>query len=146
MKKVPLLLIMIALAITGCGGGDASDVPPNNQSGDPVNFIRRRQPSGAGMGAELTGQLALINKCLKIGGFTAIWPYEFDYTVQGEVVNIINENDEVAARTNDEVSVAGGEIPSLSAEEWGSYVTGDPIQCGGPYWSVSGSVEIVKAK
>lgn len=147
--RFPIQVLVLVFVVTSCISDDLGDTPQGDQPEHTINFLRKRDASGSGMASELIGKLILVEGCLRIQsdvnprGSTAIWPHEFGFSVQNNVISIIDGNDQVVARVGERIHVGGGGAPPRSATEWEEYVIGNPQQCAGPFWAVSSPVEVV---
>ncbi len=132
------VLMAMSLGITGCTSGE--------QSGQTnVYFLQEKPNDFPDMAGLFEGKLALNQDCLQIQGdngraeeYNAIWPAGFNFSVEGESVNILDGDAQVVAQVGDQVRVGGGELKGLSREEFEQNYLGDS-RCSEPYWSVSRS-------
>lgn len=110
-----------------------------------VAFPRQQPVEGvrAMMAAELTGELVLVDDCLRInsiygGTVLPVWPAEFTLRGENDEIQILDGNGQVVARVGEEVYMGGGEgSPEALADCVREQL---PAACTGPYWIVGGGV------
>ncbi len=126
------ILIALVLVATACrsNAGDALPTP---------FFPRQIDPMPDTMDALLVGKLVLLDGCLYVDDgfghrYLPIWPHNFALSVQGDVVQILDDTGQPVARVGDEVKIGGGEVP---ADQIARYSL-QPLfsQCPAPYWLV----------
>lgn len=130
-------VMTLAFVFAGCMGA---------QPDSEIHFLRQKPSDAPYMEALYEGRLVLSERCLYLqnedGNPTdaAIWPFEFSLTVEGDSIQILNIDKEVVARVGDQVLIGGGEVPSMSQEEFDRNYLGT-FQCSGPYWLVGEVIE-----
>jgi hypothetical protein len=111
-----------------------------------VAWPRQRPVEGirATMAAELIGELALVDGCLRVGSiygdasYLAVWPPDFALRAEDDEIQVLDESGQVVARTGQEVYMDGGEG---SVESMAECVRRQlPAHCVGPYWIVGTGV------
>jgi hypothetical protein len=132
MKK---LLIVLALAIllvlpsAACGGSASVDIFfPVQKSGDLDQ-----------MTADVSGNLELVDGWLRLDSlgdsYLLIWPYGFSVRGEGEEIQVLDGEGQVAAVVGEAISVGGGETTVEVAESYtGRALSGE---VDGPFWIVS---------
>jgi len=141
MKKKYLLLIalttiLVALLATAC---------PNNSTNisTPAPFFPVQRDGLSQMDALLEGRLELDNGYLRVkyfdDNYLLIWPHGFSLHTEGEEIQVVDSEGQIAARVGETIKVGGGEIPAKFAEFIAEEVIGRslPDDCAGPFWKVS---------
>lgn len=112
-----------------------------------IFFPTQNKPATEYMQALLSGELELIDDCLRVNGDLIIWPYGFSLSV--DEASILDDTGHGAVRVGDRVRFGGG---GLSEDEMGDRIDIADIlsklstqfpsnRCSGPYWLVG---EILK--
>jgi hypothetical protein len=89
-----------------------------------------------GMEALATGTLVLENGYLRLttegSSELIIWPEGYSLNMEGDEIQILDEDGQVVARAGDTISAAGGEMGWINV----LWVKGGflPFNCQGPYW------------
>jgi hypothetical protein len=96
------------------------------------------------MQAEMVGQLALVDGCLRIESifddtsYLPVWPPEFALGSEGDQIQVLDGTGQAVARVGEEVYMGGGEgSASVMAECVRQQL---PAACIGPYWIVGEGV------
>jgi hypothetical protein len=119
-----LALAMLLIMMPGCYS-DESDTP---------YFPVARGETG--MEALATGTLVLENGYLRLttegSSELIIWPEGYSLNMEGDEIQIFDEDGQVVARVGDTISAAGGEMGWINV----LWVKGGflPFNCQGPYW------------
>ena len=100
--------------------------------------------------AQLSGQLLLVNNCVRIGtpesSHLIIWPTGFGYQFENDQLSIIDATGAKRATESENVQLGGGEISS-DPTAWQNTLGLQqlpPANCSGPYWYADPSIEVVK--
>lgn len=147
--KFLLFVIMLPVIVVGCMGTEPVNEPEDDSTQNEIHFLRQKPSDAPDMEALLQGRLVLSERCLYIrredvnSTHTAIWPFEFSLTVQGDSIQILNGDKEIVARVGDRILVSGGGIPQLPLEEFEANFIGTTTECTAPYWIVNNDVEVV---
>ncbi len=143
MKNIRLLLQVAGLSVLMAGCMSAA---PEAEEG--IYFLQQRETDAPQMLALLEGELTLTEGCLRIQSnygdesYAAIWPFEFSFDSSGDSIDILNGERQVVAQVGNQIRVSGGEVPSLSKEEFEASFTGT-FGCSGRYWIVNSDVEVI---
>lgn len=128
-KAIVLPLILISLVCVGCQERFPAmeDLEVLTVEGSSVRFYREKPitiPDRVYRQALGQGVLTLQDGCLRLkeDGPVIIWPPGFTPRARGEVIEVLNAEGQVVARTGAQVSFGGGGIDKD---------TGD---CRGPTW------------
>jgi hypothetical protein len=111
-----------------------------------VAFPRQRPAEGIRvvMEAELIGELALVNGCLRVNSIYGdssvlpIWPPEFTLKAENDALQVLDGAGQVVARVGEEVYMGGGEGSATSLADCVRQQL--PADCTGPYWIVGEGV------
>ena len=168
--QVWLVFIGVSLAVAACGGkpttiaepGPTDLVPQQGPDGEPISgsesgptiFFPKQKPVEGErevMTAELIGELAVIEGCLRIASFSGsntdyllVWPPDFRLNTEGDEIQVLNGDGQVAARGGEEVYMGGGKIGYVHRLD--EYVVRQlPPGCTGPYWIVGDVVSSAKS-
>ncbi len=168
--QVWLVFIGVSLAVAACGGkpttiaepGPTDLVPQQGPDGEPISgsesgptiFFPKQKPVEGErevMTAELIGELAVIEGCLRIASFSGsntdyllVWPPDFRLNTEGDGIQVLNGDGQVAARVGEEVYMGGGKIGYVHRLD--EYVVRQlPPGCTGPYWIVGDVVSSAKS-
>jgi hypothetical protein len=146
LEKADLRLPEQAERVAG-GGRSAREVDACAPSPVPgVAWPRQRPVEGlrVTMAAELIGELALVDGCLRVqsiygdASYLAVWPPDYALRAEGDEVQVIDESGQVVARAGQEVYADGGEGAAESMAECVRRQL--PVPCVGPYWIVGAEV------
>lgn len=95
----------------------------------------RQPPQLAQMAALLEGRLVESDGCLQVvppeggPGYLMLWPADFGVQAEGDTIEILDGEGNVAARAGEAIQVGGGEVPGSAYENL-------PLaECPGPYWA-----------
>jgi hypothetical protein len=129
-----LLLVLFSIILVSCQAASAPD---------PF-FPQQRDAHPNNMTAFLTGNLILINDCLRVRDTTntsylLIWPHGFSLNKKDNPMQLYDDKGQAVARVGDTLKIGGGEMRL----EYVSNLVLQPVpaNCSGPYWIVG---EILK--
>ncbi len=86
------------------------------------------------------GTLVLDGDYLRItrpvgNGDLLVWPYGYSLRIEGNEIQIVDNDGQIVACVGDSIKLGGGQIPAQMVEEFiGKSL---PYDCEGPYWIVS---------
>ena len=162
-----LVFIGVSLAVSACGGEPTTIaepsptvlVPPNgaasepilaSESGPTIFFPKQKPVEGERevMEAELIGELAVIEGCLRITrssgsdtDYLLVWPPDFRLSAESDGTHVLNGAGQVVAQVGEMVYMGGGE--KRYVEQLDEYVRQRlPPGCPGPYWIVGEGVRV----
>lgn len=106
-------------------------------------YLPRQAPTGVGMDALIQGTLRLDeNGCLRLEAgdeaILVVWPYDFSLRVEGDTVEVLNGAGEVVGRVDQDLSMGGGNAPTVEIPDLPSDL------CPGPYW-ITGDTQPLEA-
>ena len=134
----------LALFVASCSGV-VSNGPQETPTTDNVVFMVEKEQSQGGADALISGRMDLARRCLTVflepsGTYSLIWPYGYSYRESSGAVSVVDDKGQVVATTGDSLGFGGGEIPTLSEEDFGALFNGgSQSDCSSPYWLISGS-------
>ncbi len=56
----------------------------------------------------MTNELVLENGCLRVDNYLLVWPHGFSISIDGEVIQIIDNTGKPIARVGDKIKLSGG--------------------------------------
>jgi hypothetical protein len=139
--------IIVSILVTGC-------VENTPQNGDSVNtsssapfFPVQKDPNLDYMEALLVGELVIEDGCLRVDDDLLVWPHGFSLSIEGEVIQVIDDTGQPIARVGDKVEVSGGEVGTSELPE--GYLSEISAQlpsdcCLGPYWIIGEEISVIK--
>jgi len=143
----------------GCPGpywivGDVVSSTKTTETPGPTIFFPKQKPVEGErevMTAELFGELAVLEGCLRVTSFSGsntdyllVWPPDFRLSTEGDGIQVLNGDGQVAARVGEEVFIGGGKIGYVHRLD--EYVRQQlPPGCAGPYWIVGDVVSSAKS-
>jgi len=137
--KIFIWAIVFLMILTACDNNlDATPSPT------PYFPQLKEEPNGF-MLALLTGELILVDGCLRLNGndgnsHLLIWPYDYSVGIESNVIQIIDGTGQAVAQVGDKLKVGGGESSFEFAQ---SLVSTFPENCPGPYWIVGKDINKV---
>ena len=145
--SIILVVIITSIVVSGC----IEEPQPKyyssiNTSSNTTFFPVQNRPSESVMTADLKGELALEDGCLRVDtgyeNYLLVWPYGFSLSTEGGVIQIMDDTGRPIAHVGDKLKVGGG-----GGEMVGEIIAGYSAQlpsdrCSGPYWIVG---EVIKS-
>ena len=122
---------------------------PVLETGPTISFPQQGPVEGERVPkeAELIGELAVFEGCLRVGsrtdgtGYLLVWPPEFTLKAENGNLQILDGTGQLVARVGEEVRMGGGQTRYV--EQLGEYVRRQlPPDCPGPYWIVGEGVRL----
>lgn len=149
------MLILMSLVVAACGQKETNTailtatIPSTSEAAIPTStvpsaselaiFFPQLKPvegTRETMTADLTGQLVLVDNCLRViadysgTNYLLVWPSEFMLNIEGDVVQILDGTGQVVARVGDQIWTGGGEVPDSFVREENRGT------CPGPFFEV----------
>ncbi|MCD4753702.1 MAG: hypothetical protein K8R40_11575 [Anaerolineaceae bacterium] len=118
---------------------------------DESFFPTLKEPATSYMEAELSGELALVDGCLRINDgyddYLIVWPYGFGLSInENGIIQVIDDTGHPIMKVGDKVKVGGGG-GEMSGEDSGDisafsgHLPSD--RCPGPYWILGEIDEVI---
>lgn len=132
MKK-QLLFALVILVVVACSNN-------SGHTSSPIPFFpKQKEEPNVYMQADLTGELILVDGCLRINdidnnNFLLVWPKDFSLRIENNTVQVIDEIGQLVAQEGDTLVIGGGEMPEEHIAEYLAEPL--PDNCRGPFWIV----------
>lgn len=132
MKKRLAILLTTGFLINCSQPNNDSDAAYMEESEfKQIEFLQLKYAEELHMQALVSGNLYTEQDCVKISGHTLIWPNNYSLHFENGFA-VIKTDSKIIAKIGDEVTLAGGELDSISHVKMTP-----PIACiEGPYWLV----------
>lgn len=148
MYKHLLLFIIIILLITACTSQATSTASSSSTSptSSGSSFPQRINTPSLYMDALLTGELVVINGCLRVkdnygNSILLIWRPGFSTRTEQGIIQVLDGTGQAVASVGDYVEVGGGFDDDPT---WMGLREPLPKDCPGPYWVVGESIKKIE--
>ncbi len=131
------VLVAISFAVTACNKASGTTMTPNH----PPSPIATR------LTALLTGELTMVDGCLRAGGYLLVWPPEFTVSIDRDAIEVVDglTGKKAVWHIRETVQLGGGEVSYLSLDE--QVLQRLPARCQGAeaFWLVGDIVSPIDA-
>lgn len=143
-----VVCILGLVALTGCGDELTVDRVADQatvESSEVVMYFPRQVKEEDDLTDQVTGRLLYEDRCLWIapeGGnerFVVAWHPEFEGGVDEGIAQVLNEEEQIVAKSGDLIRLEGKEIEDYTGSE--------PLPPGcedGPFWAAGVNVELIE--